>query len=164
MTQCLEGSVHTFGIHSVFLCNLSGTSNDRDPEKLLLCYKWTRCGTACSHGRGSLSMMINFPCHGEQIPKDTAGGIHHWCRSRLIPSPSGADAGNYTAEGQHGIHSLQTTRNNAAGSSIRGGALFISYKFGLLINSGRGTPLMLPCCPLVVVELRTVNRGNMWGP
>lgn len=63
-------------------------------------------------------MMINFPCHEEPIPKDTGGGIQHWCHPRWIPSPSGADSGNYTEERQHGIRSLQTTRNNAAGSSI----------------------------------------------
>lgn len=69
-------------------------------------------------------MMINFPCHGEPIPKDARGGIHHWCHSRLIPYTSGADTGNYTAERQHGIHSLQTTRNNAAGSSIRASSVY----------------------------------------
>lgn len=45
-----------------------------------------------------------------------------------------------------------------------GGALFVSYKFGLLINSDRRMPPMLPCCPLAVFKLRTVNSGNMLGP
>lgn len=44
-----------------------------------------------------------------------------------------------------------------------GGALFISYKFGLLINSGRGMPLMLPRCLRVVFELRIIC-GVLKGP
>lgn len=45
-----------------------------------------------------------------------------------------------------------------------GGALFISYTFGLLINSGREMPVMLPSCPHVLLNKKTVYSGNMQGP
>ena len=44
-----------------------------------------------------------------------------------------------------------------------GGALFISYKFGPLINSGGRMTLMLPYCRCAEFELRTLNNGNMQG-
>lgn len=34
---------------------------------------------ACSHGRGSLSTMINSPCQKQPVLKDTRGGIQHRC-------------------------------------------------------------------------------------
>lgn len=114
-----------------------------------------RSSVACSHGRGSLSTMINSSCHKEPVPKDTKGGIQHWCHPGLIHSPTGADSSNYTGECQHYIQSSQTTKDSAAGSSIKG-SLSISCNFRLLINSGRG---MLH--RNFVFKLETVNTGNV---
>lgn len=151
------------------LSNLTGGGSECDPDKIqkkktknkththinthtkemLLCSVRTSIAALQPAGWRQRSLVTDDELFSlcSQIRNDTSGCTHQCCHQRLISSPSEADTGNYPGKHQHGIYSLQTSRNNAVGSSIKG-SRFIILTFGRLIDGSNRVGLtLMPCCP-----------------